>query len=30
LAEPGEAITMAGLVDRFDPTNLPRDPWIFP
>lgn len=27
LAEPGERVTTADLVDRFDPTTLPRHPW---
>jgi glutamyl-tRNA synthetase len=30
LAEPGEPVTMAQLVERFDPTHLPREPWILP
>ena len=30
LAEPGEPVTMAELLDRFDPTALPREPWIYP
>jgi hypothetical protein len=25
LAEPGEPVTAAGLVDRFDPARIPRD-----
>ena len=29
LAEPGEPVTVADLVDRFDPDRLPRDPWVF-
>jgi len=29
LAEPGEPVTVAALVDRFDPAALPRDPWIY-
>jgi len=29
LAEPGEPVTMAALVDRFDPATLPRDPWVY-
>ncbi|QGG96032.1 tRNA glutamyl-Q(34) synthetase GluQRS [Actinomarinicola tropica] len=28
LAEPGELLTPGELVDRFDPTTLPRQPWI--
>jgi glutamyl-tRNA synthetase len=28
LAEPGEPVVMAGLLARFEPTRLPRDPWI--
>ncbi|MFT4166903.1 MAG: tRNA glutamyl-Q(34) synthetase GluQRS [Microlunatus sp.] len=28
LAEPDEPITIATLLDRFDPQRLPRDPWI--
>ena len=28
LAEPGEAVTMRTLLERFDPDRLPRDPWI--
>ena len=28
LAEPGEPVTAAALVDRFDPTLLPRGPWV--
>ena len=28
LAEPGEPVTPAVLVDRFDPASLPRAPWI--
>jgi glutamyl-tRNA synthetase len=30
LAEPGEPVTMSQLVERFDPTHLPREPWILP
>ncbi|MFP4511685.1 MAG: glutamate--tRNA ligase family protein, partial [Acidimicrobiales bacterium] len=29
LADPGEAVTPAELVARFDPALLPREPWIF-
>ena len=29
LAVPGEAVTMAQLLDRFDPALLPREPWVF-
>ncbi|MDZ7678448.1 MAG: tRNA glutamyl-Q(34) synthetase GluQRS [Acidimicrobiales bacterium] len=29
LAEPGEPVTPAELVARFDPTLLPREPWTF-
>ena len=29
LAEPGEPVTMVQLIDRFDPTALPLDPWIY-
>jgi glutamyl-tRNA synthetase len=29
LAEPGEPVTAADLVDRFDPAQLPRVPWVF-
>lgn len=29
LAEPDEPVTVAGLVDRFDPRQLPRAPWVF-
>jgi len=29
LAEPGEHVSMATLLDRFDPDALPRDPWTF-
>lgn len=28
LAEPGEPVSMAQLVDRFDPTALPLEPWV--
>ena len=28
LAEPGESVTIADVVDRFDPARLPRDPWM--
>jgi glutamyl-tRNA synthetase len=28
LAPPDEPVTAADLVDRFDPADLPRDPWI--
>lgn len=28
LAEPGEPVTMAALLERFDPARLPREPWI--
>ena len=28
LADPGEPVVMAGLLARFDPARLPRDPWI--
>ena len=27
LAEPGEPVTMAALVERFEPERLPREPW---
>ena len=30
LAEAGEPVTMAQLVDRFDPSRLPTEPWILP
>jgi glutamyl-tRNA synthetase len=30
LAAPGEAVTMAELLTRFDPAALPRAPWILP
>ncbi len=29
LAEPGEPVTMAQLVERFDPEALPREPWTY-
>ena len=29
LAVPGEAVTMVGLRDRFDPDAVPRSPWVF-
>ena len=29
LAEPGESVTPADLLPRFDPDALPRDPWVF-
>ncbi|SDO81424.1 glutamyl-tRNA synthetase [Nakamurella panacisegetis] len=29
LAEPGEDVTMTELAARFDPTALPRHPWVF-
>jgi len=29
LAEPGEDVSMAALLDRFDPDGLPTDPWIW-
>jgi len=29
LAEPGEPVTMADLVERFDPAALPRAPWTY-
>lgn len=29
LAEPGEAVTMRLLLDRWDPRRLPSTPWIF-
>ena len=29
LAEAGEAVSMATLLDRFDPERLPREPWIW-
>ena len=28
LAEPGETVTPARLLARFDPRSLPREPWI--
>lgn len=28
LAEDGEPVTMAQLLDRFDPAQLPREPWV--
>ena len=28
LAEPGEAVTARGLVDRWDPGQLLREPWV--
>jgi glutamyl-tRNA synthetase len=28
LAEPGEPVTMAQLLDRFEPDRLPRRPWV--
>jgi glutamyl-tRNA synthetase len=28
LATPGEAVSMATLLDRFDPAALPRQPWV--
>lgn len=28
LAEPDEPVTAAGLLDRFDPAALPREPWV--
>ncbi len=30
LAEPGEPVTPAGLLDRFDPTLLPHEPLVLP
>ena len=30
LAAPGEVVTAAQLVERFDPATLPREPWILP
>jgi len=30
LAEPGESVTAADLVARFDPARLPRQPWVVP
>jgi glutamyl-tRNA synthetase len=29
LAEPGEPVSMAALAERFDPSALPREPWLF-
>ncbi len=29
LAEAGEPVTTAGLLDRFDPAALPRTPWVW-
>ncbi len=29
LAEPGELVSMATMLERFDPDRLPRDPWIW-
>jgi glutamyl-tRNA synthetase len=29
LAEPGELVAAADLVERFDPARLPRDPWVW-
>ena len=29
LGEPGEAVSMAQLVERFDPAVLPADPWVY-
>ena len=28
LAEPGEPVELADLLDRFDPARLPREPWV--
>ncbi len=28
LAEPDEPVTIADLLDRFDPARLPREPWV--
>ena len=28
LAEPGEPVTLGTLLDRFDPLQLPRSPWV--
>lgn len=28
LAEPGEPVTVADLLPRFDPARLPREPWV--
>src|SRR5262245_31039826 len=30
LAEPEEPVSMTVLVDRFEPSKLPREPWVFP
>lgn len=30
LAEPGEPVSAAALVDRFDPDCLPTEPWVLP
>jgi glutamyl-tRNA synthetase len=30
LAEPGEPVSPAELVDRFDPARLPSEPWVLP
>lgn len=30
LAAPGERVTAAQLVDRFDPGAIPTDPWTWP
>lgn len=30
LAEPGEEVTAAELIARFDPARLPREPWVLP
>lgn len=29
LAQPAESVSSAVLLDRFDPTTVPRDPWVF-
>jgi glutamyl-tRNA synthetase len=29
LAEAGEPVAAADLVERFDPARLPRDPWVW-
>lgn len=29
LAEPGEVVSMATMLDRFDPDQLPAEPWIW-
>lgn len=29
LCEPNEPVTMAALVERFDPVRLPRQPWVW-